>query len=112
MRRTLNLLLLLLAFTTASAQSTFISALKAKAKGKANLYGVVECDGKPVEGVAVSDGYQIVLTNKKGQYLLTSEKRNGNVFITIPSGYEALCDGNDVVPLTLIKLRSPEAPNV
>ena len=106
MRRTLNLLLLLLAFTTASAQSTFSSALKAKAKGKANLYGVVECDGKPVEGVAVSDGYQIVLTNKKGQYLLTSEKRNGNVFITIPSGYEALCDGNDVVPQFWAELSS------
>ena len=106
MRRTLNLLLLLLAFTTASAQSTFTSALKAKAKGKANLYGVVECDGKPVEGVAVSDGYQIVLTNKKGQYLLTSEKRNGNVFITIPSGYEALCDGNDVVPQFWAELSS------
>ena len=98
MKRTLNLLLLLAVFTTATAQSTFQSALKAKAKGGANIYGVVECDGKPVQGVAVSDGYQIVLTNKKGQYALQSEKRNGNVFITIPSGYEAVCVGNDVVP--------------
>ena len=98
MKRILNLLLLLAVFTTATAQSTFQSALKAKAKGGANIYGVVECDGKPVQGVAVSDGYQIVLTNKKGQYAITSEKRNGNVFITIPSGYEAVCVGNDVVP--------------
>ena len=98
MKRTLNLLLLLAVFTTATAQSTFQSALKAKAKGGANIYGVVECDGKPVQGVAVSDGYQIVLTNKKGQYTLQSEKRNGNVFITIPSGYEAVCVGDDVVP--------------
>ena len=98
MKRILNLLLLLAVFTTATAQSTFQSALKAKAKGGANIYGVVECDGKPVQGVAVSDGYQIVLTNKKGQYALQSEKRNGNVFITIPSGYEAVCVGDDVVP--------------
>ena len=98
MKRILNLLLLLAVFTTATAQSTFQSALKAKAKGGANIYGVVECDGKPVQGVAVSDGYQIVLTNKKGQYALQSEKRNGNVFITIPSGYEAVCIGDDVVP--------------
>ena len=98
MKRILNLLLLLAVFTTATAQSTFQSALKAKAKGGANIYGVVECDGKPVQGVAVSDGYQIVLTNKKGQYAITSEKRNGNVFITIPSGYEAVCVGDDVVP--------------
>ena len=98
MKRTLNLLLLLAVFATATAQSTFQSALKAKAKGGANIYGVVECDGKPIQGVAVSDGYQIVLTNKKGQYALQSEKRNGNVFITIPSGYEAVCVGDDVVP--------------
>ena len=77
MKRILNLLLLLAVFATATAQSTFQSALKAKAK--ANIYGVVECDGKPVAGVPVSDGYQIVLTNKKGQYALQSEKKNGNV---------------------------------
>jgi hypothetical protein len=58
----------------------------------------VECDGKPVEGVAVSDGYTIVLTDRKGQYCFRSAKRNGNVFITIPSGYEAVRYGDDVVP--------------
>ena len=104
MKRILNLLLLLAVFATATAQSTFSSALKAKAK--ANIYGVVECDGKPVPGVAVSDGYQIVLTNKKGQYALQSEKKNGNVFITVPSGYEAVTVGDDVVPTFWAELSS------
>ena len=98
MKQALTLILTLLAFATASAQSTFTSALKAKAKGGANIYGTVECDGKPLAGVAVSDGYEVVVTNKKGQYLIKSQKRNGYVFITIPRGYEAMTEGKDVVP--------------
>lgn len=98
MKKVLNLIIALAITTTAVAQSTFVSTLKAKAKKGANIYGVVECDGKPVVGVAVSDGYNIVKTDKKGVYNLVSEKRNGNVFITIPSGYEALTAGCDVVP--------------
>ena len=98
MRKILLLTVFVLSFITSSAQSTFTSNLAARAKGNANIYGVVECDGKPVEGVAVSDGYTIVLTDRKGQYCFRSAKRNGNVFITIPSGYEAVRDGNDVVP--------------
>ena len=98
MRKILLLTVFVLSFITSSAQSTFTSNLAARAKGNANIYGVVECDGKPVEGVAVSDGYTIVLTDRKGQYCFRSAKRNGNVFITIPSGYEAVRDGDDVVP--------------
>ena len=98
MRKILLLTVFVLSFITSSAQSTFTSNLAARAKGDANIYGVVECDGKPVEGVAVSDGYTIVLTDRKGQYCFRSAKRNGNVFITIPSGYEAVRDGDDVVP--------------
>ena len=98
MRRTLNLLILLLVAATASAQSSFTSTLKAKPSKGANIYGIVECDGKGVEGVAVSDGYNIVKTDKNGVYNLISEKRNGNVFITIPSGYEAIVAPGDVQP--------------
>ncbi|MBQ7856115.1 MAG: calcineurin-like phosphoesterase C-terminal domain-containing protein [Alistipes sp.] len=99
MKRALNLLtLLLLVATTVSAQSTFTSSAKVSPKRGATIYGVVECDGVPLEGVAVSDGYQIVHTSKKGVYQLPSAKRNGNVFIIIPSGYEALTEGDDVVP--------------
>ena len=68
MKKTLNLILMLLVAATVSAQSNFSSALKAKAEKGANIYGIVECGGVPMEGVAVSDGYKVVLTNKKGQY--------------------------------------------
>ena len=98
MKKSLLLTILLLAFTTASAQSTFTSTLKAKPSKGATIYGTVECNGLPMEGVAVSDGVNIVKTNKKGVYNLVSEKRNGNVFITIPSGYEATVAAGDVQP--------------
>ena len=98
MKRTLNLIILMLVAVTVSAQSTFTSALKAKPKKGATVYGTVECNGSPMAGVAVSDGYQIVLTNKKGQYSIASEKKNGSVFITVPRGYEAMTEGGDVVP--------------
>ena len=98
MRRTLNLLILLFTAVTVSAQSTFTSSLKAKPKKGATIYGVVECNGAPVEGVVVSDGYSVVKTDKHGVYNIASQKQNGNVFISIPRGYEALTAGDDVVP--------------
>ena len=99
MKRVLILMMMaLVAAGSVAAQSRFTSSLPAKAKKGATIYGVVECDGVPMEGVAVSDGYEIVHTNKKGVYLLPSAKRNGNVFVITPSGYEPLTEGADVVP--------------
>jgi hypothetical protein len=98
MKRLLITLLTLSVAVAASAQSTFTSALKAKPAKDATIYGTVECNGVPMEGVAVSDGYNIVKTDKRGVYNLASEKRNGNVFITIPSGYEAPVAPGDVQP--------------
>ena len=74
--------------SSASAQSTFTSQLPVKARKGATVVGVVEADGKPLQGVVVSDGYEVTTTDKKGCYYLDSAKKNGNVFITIPSGYE------------------------
>ena len=54
-----------------------------------NICGRVICGGKPVEGVAVSDGIAIVQTDAKGRYSISSEKAEGMVFITTPSGYVA-----------------------
>ena len=53
-----------------------------------NLTGKISCDGTGVAGVAVSDGYEVVLTDADGRYTMTSNKRNGYVFYTLPSGYE------------------------
>ena len=98
MKRLFLSILILTCYATAVAQSTFSSTLAAKAAKGATVYGTVECNGTPLEGVVVSDGYNIVKTDSKGVYNLVSEKRNGSVFITIPSGYEAYTEGDDVVP--------------
>lgn len=98
MKRVLIIIIALAIVTGATAQSTFISTLPAKAKRGTTIYGVVECEGKPIAGVAVSDGYNIVKTDKRGVYNLISEKKNGNVFITIPSGYEAIVAKGDIQP--------------
>ncbi len=54
-----------------------------------NIRGRVVCDGRPVQGVAVSDGAAIVLTDSLGRYALESDKQDGSVFINTPSGYIA-----------------------
>lgn len=59
-----------------------------------NVSGTITCDGQGVAGVAVSDGYEIVLTDSHGYYAMTSNKVNGYVFYTLPGGYEPmLADG-------------------
>ena len=98
MKKLLTLLFVALFAASATAQSLHQSTLAAKAKKGVTVYGTVECDGKPLAGVIVSDGYEVVKTDKKGVYALPSAKRNGYVFITLPAGYEAETEGNDVVP--------------
>lgn len=51
--------------------------------------GKVTADGKPLAGVQVSDGRQIVLTNSRGRYKMVTDKADSVVFITTPSGYRA-----------------------
>ncbi len=89
----------------ADAQTTFLSKLHFKHKKEANIGGIVECEGKPVKGVAVSDGYDIAITDKNGAYYLKSEKKNPQVFIIIPSGYMAWQE--DLVPQFWAELHSP-----
>ena len=73
-----------------------------------NVSGKVTCDGKGVAGVAVSDGFEVVLTDADGHYALTSEKKNGYVFYTLPGGYEPLLQ-DGFMPQFWTKLDSPEA---
>lgn len=54
-----------------------------------NVRGRVICDGLPVQGVPVSDGASIVLTDASGRYDLDSDKSDGSVFIITPSGFIA-----------------------
>ncbi len=91
--------------SSAFAQSTFTSQLPVKARKGATVVGVVEADGKPLQGVVVSDGYEVTTTDKKGCYHLNSAKKNGSVFITIPSGYEVNADG--AIPQYWAELTAP-----
>lgn len=78
-------LLLLLSFSVVAnlwARSEIIGQ-----KG-ATVVGVVSCDGKPLEGVLVSDGALFTRTDSLGVYSLVSLKYYGSVFVITPSGYE------------------------
>lgn len=54
-----------------------------------NVTGTVYADGKPAKNILVSDGLQIVKTDKNGRYKMNSKKSDGTVFIITPSGYTA-----------------------
>jgi hypothetical protein len=53
----------------------------------ATVYGKVLCGDRPLQGVSVSDGAVVVRTDKEGVYNISSAKKNGYVFISVPSGY-------------------------
>lgn len=58
-----------------------------------NAYGRVYCGERPLEGVAVSDGAEIVRTDERGIYAMTSERAEGTLFVSLPAGYEAPAAG-------------------
>lgn len=64
-----------------------------KPENGATIYGMVSCAGVPLEGVAVSDGFEVVRTDAKGIYQMKSNKYHKYVFISVPSGYEVISDG-------------------
>lgn len=57
------------------------------AESGSSVYGRVFCGEKGLEGVVVSDGYEVVTTDKNGVYQMKSQKKHGYVFISTPSGY-------------------------
>lgn len=57
------------------------------------VYGLVSCEGVGIPNVVVSDGFAVVRTDGKGVYQMNSKKKHGYVFVSIPSGYEAVSDG-------------------
>ena len=58
-----------------------------------NITGKVTCEGKPVKGVVISDGVEVVTTDRRGRYYMESAKENDYVFISIPAGYDVEADG-------------------
>ena len=61
------------------------------------VYGLVSCAGKGIGGVVISDGVEVVATDANGVYQMISKKKNGFVFISVPSGYEVQTTG--VLPM-------------
>lgn len=61
-----------------------------------NIYGLVACGSTGVPGVVVSDGFETAVTDDKGYYQLSSSRKHGYVFISVPSGYKAVSEG--VIP--------------
>ncbi len=75
----------MVAFATIAFTAFGYAAKKAPA-----ISGQVTCEGKPMSGVQVSDGVSIVKTDANGYYAIpTSDKYDGTVYITTPSGYVA-----------------------
>jgi hypothetical protein len=51
------------------------------------IKGKVHRKGEGIAGVAVTDGFNIVLTDKAGRYVLNSNATAEFVYISIPRGY-------------------------
>ena len=65
------------------------------AKDGANVMGTVKTpDGKPLEGILVTDGRQYVKTGRDGSFSMTSDLSETRfVYVSIPAGYRAQLRG-------------------
>lgn len=81
------------------------SGLDVPDKEGCNIKGFVGYNGTPLQGVAVSDGCKVTTTDRDGFYWLASEKKNGYVFVSVPSGYET--EVVRTVPQFFTYLRQP-----
>lgn len=60
-----------------------------------NLWGVIKDNsGNPIPGVAVSDGYNVCVTDVNGTYQMHADSRARTVNVTIPAAYEIPLDAN------------------
>ncbi|MGV3502097.1 MAG: calcineurin-like phosphoesterase C-terminal domain-containing protein [Adhaeribacter sp.] len=62
-------------------------AFAAAATAEKKIKGTVTGQGKKLAGVAVSDGFSVVQTDKKGRYELALHEQARFVFISVPAGY-------------------------
>ena len=70
-----------------------------------SVYGKVICGEEGVPDVVISDGVQVVKTDKDGVYQLASAKYHKYVFMSVPSGYEPLRSG--ILPVIHSQLSQP-----
>ncbi len=71
----------------------------------ATVYGKIICSGVGVPDVVVSDGFEVVKTDKNGVYQMNSKKQHNYVFVSVPSGYDPVNQG--ILPVIHQQLRKP-----
>src|SRR5574344_997331 len=84
----LELLLVLASINIANAQSVV------KSFSNRMVNGFVMCNGNGVEGVAVTDGYNVTCTNKTGYYMLETNQDAKFISISTPAGYTTSRNGS------------------
>ena len=68
-----------------------------------NVKGRVVSNGKGLADVVVSDGFNVVRTDAEGYFWMNSNKKEGMVFISVPSGY--MSPVKDGIPQFFQRLR-------
>lgn len=74
-----------------------VRTVNASLSAPGTVYGRVMCGHTPLKDVVVTDGYLMTVTDRTGAYTLQSDKKNGLVYISIPSGY-TVARGYGAVP--------------
>lgn len=69
-----------------------------------NVVGWVRSGQEAIQGVLVSDGTEVVQTDRNGYFHFKSEKEDGYVFVSIPSGYGVERDG--LIPSHFARLKN------
>ncbi len=77
-----------IAWLTGGLLLTRSKTAKALAIDGQTLTGLVRSKGKGIRDVVVSDGYSVVLTDKRGRYSITAHPDALALFVSTPSGYE------------------------
>ncbi|MGI8584681.1 MAG: calcineurin-like phosphoesterase C-terminal domain-containing protein [Chitinophagaceae bacterium] len=80
--------LLNLALLSGGVALTNYPSANAFAKKKKGIKGYVLSNGRGISNVIVSDGYNVVATDKNGKYEFDPHAEATAVFITSPAGYE------------------------
>lgn len=62
--------------------------LKLQPQGEDDVYGLVYADGKPIQGVVVTDGFNVTTTDAKGYYGIKRNPKARMVYMTQPAGYQ------------------------
>src|SRR5687768_17305792 len=63
-------------------------------KKKNILKGRVLAQGRGLKGVVVSDGFSVIVTDKKGRYELTPDKSAQFITVSVPAGFHFLQENN------------------